>query len=155
MISPQIRVVEKFSAAGALLPASVTTAVNSGAIDASKYHRVIFDVLVGTIGASATVTAVMQYSTDGGSTWNSVANGQNIGNDTAGSHWWALEVLTDSVYTALSLSSGSKLQLRMQVASATAATPICVVGHGADPRYLPVANEATGWQTPVTSLAGS
>ncbi len=89
--------------------------VTSGAVDLSKFHRSLFVVMVGSVGASGTVDAKLQQSSTGSSGWTDVA-GSNITQVTAGNKIVTLEIRPEQLtagqrYVRLSVTVGTNAVL--------------------------------------------
>ncbi len=84
--------------------------VTTGAVDLSKFHRAIFAVMVGNIGAAGTVDAKLQQSATGAGGWTDVA-GSNITQVTVSNKVVTLEIRYDQLtagqrYARLSVTVG-------------------------------------------------
>ncbi len=89
--------------------------VTSGAVDMSKFHRVMFAVMVGSVGAAGTVDAKLQQSATGTGGWTDVT-GSNITTVTAGDKIVTLEMRSDQLstgqrYVRLSITVGGNAVL--------------------------------------------
>ena len=84
--------------------------VTTGAVDLSKFHRTIFALMVGSVGAAGTVDAKLQQSATGSGGWTDVA-GSNITQVTANNKIVTLEIRYDQLtagqrYVRLSITVG-------------------------------------------------
>ena len=113
-------------AAAELDPVSQGVAtVTSGGVDMSKFERVLFLLMVGSVGAAGTVDAKLQESATSGGTYTDIA-GASITQITASNKIATLEI------KATQLSSG-KTAVRLSLTVAVNAVLIAV---------LPIAGEA-------------
>jgi hypothetical protein len=84
--------------------------VTSGAVDMSKFHRIMCVLMVGNVGAAGTVDAKLQQSATGSGGWTDIA-GSNITQVTASNKVVTLEIRYDQLtagqrYVRLSITVG-------------------------------------------------
>ena len=123
------RVTEESAAVAYILPQAISSSVTYSdaiSIDALQHgRRFVANVLVGTIGASATVTGGFYWAATSGGAYTAIT-GVQISSDTVGSDAHVVEV---SVEQVLAFASTAKY-IKFGIASATANTTCAVVVTG-------------------------
>jgi hypothetical protein len=110
---------------------------DSDAVSMSLFRRALFILLVGAMGALATVDAKLQGSVNGTSGWTDITGRAITQLTKAGSddNKQALVEISDA-----ELNDAGYRYVRMRVTTATEASLIAVLALGGDPRY-PVASD--------------
>ncbi len=112
---------------------------DSDAVDLRLFRRVLFVVLAGALGASATVDAKLQASANGSSGWADITGKAITQLTKAGTddNKQALIEISDAEL----LNAGATFRyVRLRITNATAASLIAAVALGADPRYHPASD---------------
>jgi hypothetical protein len=107
-------------------------------VDLRLFRRALFLLLVGAIGASATVDAKLQGSADN-STFVDIT-GKAITQLTKAGTDDNKQVLLEISDAELADASSTYRYVRMRVTTATAASLIAVAALGGDPRYYPASD---------------
>jgi hypothetical protein len=128
------RLTESVAVIGTIDPASLSVgAHNSDVIDMSKFERVAFVLLTGTLGASATVDLAVKYDTASGGSFANTLAGKTIAQmvkATDDNKQAVIEVKADE------LPEGARY-LRGTITVGTAASQAALVVLGGDAKYGP------------------
>jgi hypothetical protein len=121
-----------------IVPASTNGAAYTGTVDMSKYNRVQFIGLCGTLGGSGTVDAGLYQSNNSNGATNTSVAGTNIAQITVNNSTFRIEVRADQLTARYVLC---------KVTVGTLASIVGMVPLGTEARYHPVTdlgNQAVG-----------
>lgn len=143
MSNPNVKGSDKMTLAAVLDPVSQGAAtVTTGWVSMGTFEQIVAMLMVGVLGASATVDAKLQQASDGSGTGAKDITGKAITQLTKAGTDDAKQVLINCRSEELDVANGFT-HVRLSVTVATAASLIAAAVFGLEARYQPATQKAT------------
>ncbi len=136
MSNPNVKPSSRFVLMATIDPdVTVASTVTSDWVSMEKFESAVGEVLMGTLGASATVNAKFEQASDSGGTGAKDVTDSDITEQTqAGTDASDKQVIINIQSSALDVANSFN-HIRLSVTVGVATSDMCATVHGCDPRY--------------------